>query len=221
MESRRNLPMLGAMISDLLPTLGTAYVASEWIIRFLMLVVVPLRRTAEATRSWLLLIFFLPIPGLLLYLAIGRPRFPQWRIDRARRLAPFVRRVSDDLAAAGDGADISEPLPALVLSLGGLPATAGNAIEFLDEYDATIDRLVLLAAPGFEVVERWRIEQENDLRRRLETQGPDAGRAMTDAEVATFIQHYERLTRHVLATMPACADRVLRLDETRRLKDLA
>jgi len=134
--------MLGAMISELLPTLGTFYVASEWIIRFLMLVVVPLRRTAEATRSWLLLIFFLPIPGLLLYLAIGRPRFPQWRTDRARRLAPFVRRLSDDLAAAGDGADISEPLPALVLSLGGLPATAGNAIEFLDDYDATIDRLV-------------------------------------------------------------------------------
>lgn len=86
---------------------------------------------------------------------------------------------------------------------------------------ARIDRLVLLAAPGFEVVERWRIEQEHDLRRRLEGQAPVTGRAMTDAEVATFIQHYERLTRHILGSMPAYADRVLRLDERRRLKDSA
>jgi len=130
------------MITNLLPGLGTFYVTSEWIVRLIMLVVVPLRRPAEATRSWLLLIFFLPIPGLLLYLAIGRPRFPQWRSDRARTLVPFIERVSDDLGAAGDGADGSEALPTLVRSLGGLPATAGNAIEFLDDYDATMDRLV-------------------------------------------------------------------------------
>ncbi|MGI4876825.1 MAG: hypothetical protein ACRYG4_05010 [Janthinobacterium lividum] len=65
---------------------------------------------------------------------------------------------------------------------------------------ARIDRLVLLAAPGFEVVAGWRTEQE----RR------GAG-VMTTAEVARFVAHYERLTRHILAEMPARADLVIRL----------
>ncbi|QYE34628.1 kinase [Polymorphobacter sp. PAMC 29334] len=65
---------------------------------------------------------------------------------------------------------------------------------------ARIDRLILLAAPGFEVVRDWRIEQE---RRGVAI--------MTDAEVARFVAHYERLTRHVLAEMPDRADVVIRL----------
>ena len=44
---------------------GYAYVASEWVIRVAALVVVPQRRTPSAARAWLLLIFFLPWPGLL------------------------------------------------------------------------------------------------------------------------------------------------------------
>ncbi|MDO9245747.1 MAG: kinase, partial [Phenylobacterium sp.] len=41
-------------------------------------------------------------------------------------------------------------------------------------------------------------------------------RAMTDAQVADFIAHYERLTRHILAEMPARADMVVELDAERR-----
>src|SRR5439155_12589864 len=51
-----------------------------------------------------------------------------------------------------------------------------------------LDALVLLAAPGFEVVQAWRTEQEAKLRART-------GGGMSDDEVARFIQHYERLTR--------------------------
>lgn len=76
---------------------------------------------------------------------------------------------------------------------------------------------MLLAAPGFEVVELWRLQQEHALR----VQAPDGARIMSDAEVATFIQHYERLTRHVLYDMPRYADLVLRLDADRQLRDFA
>lgn len=77
-----------------------------------------------------------------------------------------------------------------------------------------IDRLVLLAAPGFEVVRDWRIQQEHALRARA----GEGARTMSDAEIGVFIQHYERLTRHILSDMPAYADLTLRLDEHRRLK---
>jgi D-glycerate 3-kinase len=38
---------------------------------------------------------------------------------------------------------------------------------------------------------------------------------MTDAQIARFIQHYERLTKHVLIEMPPRADLVIRLAEDR------
>ncbi|HEV8444730.1 MAG TPA: hypothetical protein VGQ27_14690 [Steroidobacteraceae bacterium] len=76
---------------------------------------------------------------------------------------------------------------------------------------APIDFLVLLAAPSFEVVVRWRNEQEQQLRAAR----PGAPGIMTDAAIERFVQHYERLTRHILAEMPARADLVLRLNENR------
>ena len=41
---------------------------------------------------------------------------------------------------------------------------------------------------------------------------------MTDAEVADFVAHYERLTRHILAEMPGRADLVVDLNAARRPK---
>ena len=77
---------------------------------------------------------------------------------------------------------------------------------------ARIDRLILLAAPGFEVVHRWRSEQERDLASRA---GPD-DRVMSEAEIARFIAYYERITRAILSEMPARADLLVRLDDARR-----
>ena len=68
-----------------------------------------------------------------------------------------------------------------------------------------IDYQVLLAAPSFEVVHGWRNEQERRLRERLQREG-GVGKPMTDADIADFIAHYERLTRHILSQMPSRAD---------------
>ncbi|WP_454716610.1 kinase [Caulobacter segnis] len=86
------------------------------------------------------------------------------------------------------------------------------ATDYADLF-VRIDRLVLLAAPGFEVVRDWRIQQEHELRRRV----GEGGRTMSDDEIGVFIQHYERLTRHILSDMPAYADLTLRLDAQRGL----
>lgn len=86
-------------------------------------------------------------------------------------------------------------------------------------YRALFDRiglLILLAPPGFETVLAWRREQERKLRERLAREGRDLALSMDDDQVAEFIAHYERLTRHILAEMPARADEVVRLDAERR-----
>jgi len=78
---------------------------------------------------------------------------------------------------------------------------------------AAIDFQVLLAAPSFDVVARWRAEQEQGLRAAR----PGAAGIMSDQAIQRFVQHYERLTRHVLDEMPSRADLVLRLDGQRRV----
>ena len=83
-------------------------------------------------------------------------------------------------------------------------------------YQALFGRIgwqALLRAPSFEVVLGWRLEQEHKLRDRT-------GAGQTDAEIAVFIQYYERLTRHIDAEMPARANAVVRLGPLREAMDL-
>ena len=72
---------------------------------------------------------------------------------------------------------------------------------------APLDRLILLRAPDFATVVAWR--------QAAERAGP---RAMDDAAVARFCAHFERLTRHVDAEMPARADLVLSLAADRSVR---
>ena len=72
---------------------------------------------------------------------------------------------------------------------------------------------ILLLAPSFEVVLGWRLQQEHALRERT-------GAGQSDAQIAVFIQHYERLTRHIAAEMPPRADAVVRLGEGREVLEI-
>jgi cardiolipin synthase len=128
---------------SMLPPLGEAYYVLEWIIRLAMLAVVPFRRSPAATTSWLLLVFFLPLAGLLLFLAIGAPRFPRWRTARFKQLLPFFEQVAERIAqAAPPAADTPSDIANLALRLGKLPASGGNALELLEDYELVIDRLI-------------------------------------------------------------------------------
>ena len=72
-----------------------------------------------------------------------------------------------------------------------------------------LDRLVLLQAPSFAVVERWRDEQERALRAR------GAPRALDRTALRRFLMHYERLSRHALRALPPRADIRVVLDARR------
>lgn len=77
---------------------------------------------------------------------------------------------------------------------------------------ARLDGLILLAAPTFAIVRDWRIEQEHELRADA---GPGSPGLMDDYEVARFVQHYERLTRHILREMPERTDLTVTLAQDR------
>ncbi|MFG1498501.1 hypothetical protein ABMA57_17865 [Saccharospirillum sp. HFRX-1] len=75
---------------------------------------------------------------------------------------------------------------------------------------ASLDALIVLKAPGFEQVFDWRRRQEEALR------GRGGSGVMNDDQLRRFIQHYERLTRHGLATLGEQADVVVPLDDRQR-----
>ena len=62
-------------------TWAWVFFLSEWVIRVVMLTAVPFRRTPTAAKGWLLLIFFEPWIGLVLYLLIGRATLQRWRSE--------------------------------------------------------------------------------------------------------------------------------------------
>jgi cardiolipin synthase len=128
-------------------TWGVLYLASEWVIRLVMVVVVPFRRSPEAAKGWLLLTFFLPWVGLALYLVIGRPKYPAWRAARFARLpeafAPVRQRLEHALARFRPEQPPAVTAAAgLVKNLGSLGLLSGNAVELLSDYDGAVDRLV-------------------------------------------------------------------------------
>jgi D-glycerate 3-kinase len=77
-----------------------------------------------------------------------------------------------------------------------------------------LDRLIMLQAPAFAIVARWRDEQERALRRR------NAPRALSPAALRRFLMHYERLSQQALRALPAQADVRIVLDEDRRVRRL-
>jgi cardiolipin synthase len=129
-----------------MPLWSTLYLISAWAIRIAMLIYVPQKRPAAASRTWLLLIFLLPWPGLLLYAIFGRIRVPRGRIEEQTRLSKRLIHEQEQMR----GHVICEPelpaylthLPGLAARLGDFRVFAGNSVELLADYEGTISRLV-------------------------------------------------------------------------------
>jgi len=71
-------------------------------------------------------------------------------------------------------------------------------------------RMLWLRGPGFEVVPKWRWQQEQT----LQAQHPGR-KAMDHDQVMRFVQFFERVSRQAMATWPAIADETIRLDAER------
>ena len=78
-----------------------------------------------------------------------------------------------------------------------------------------IDKLIFLKVPSFKYVLKWRLLQEKKL--RIIKPG---NKTMTDKQIKNFIMYYERLTKHMLKTLPKKANAVINIDNKHRLKSI-
>jgi len=89
--------------------------------------------------------------------------------------------------------------------------------EIYPEIFNFVDTWLMLKAPSFDCVFKWRLEQENKLRESI----PEPSKLMSDHEIKRFIQHYQRITEHTLETLPAKVDYLFELDTQREIVNLS
>lgn len=134
-------------MNDAPPLWSIVWVVSEWAVRLVMLFYVPQRRNPAATRTWLLLIFFQPWIGLLLYVAIGRITLPTRRLALQARAAARLRAAQEQWVQGASFAEADIPVElneavTLARNLGDFRILDGNEFELLDDYEASIQRLL-------------------------------------------------------------------------------
>ncbi|MCS7080839.1 MAG: cardiolipin synthase [Chloracidobacterium sp.] len=102
------------------------------------------KREARSALLWLLVVWFLPVVGALLYLLIGINRL-QRRAQRLRPAAPSLPRVTDQDQTDALADDDLGGLARLVRQVTGQPLLAGNRIEPLlngeQAYPAMLDAI--------------------------------------------------------------------------------
>lgn len=155
---------------------------------------------------------------------------------------PQFDKASDEPVATDEWAAVSGPVDLVILEgwfVGASPEDAAaliqpiNSLEEAEDESRTwreyvnnklateyqtlfsqLSQLIMLKAPNFEQVYEWRALQEQKL---TEERKAGAG-IMTETELKRFIQQFERLTRHCLASLPNRADVVLELDSNHRVQ---
>jgi D-glycerate 3-kinase len=109
---------------------------------------------------------------------------------------------------------LHEPLNALERDAdptGVWRAYCNNALAAYAPLWQRIDRLLLMQGPGFEIVPDWRWQQE------IALQAAHPRRhAMDHKAVERFVLFFERVSRQAMRTLPAIADRTLRIDSKRQ-----
>lgn len=118
-------------------------------------------------------------------------------------------------ARAGKAGELAEPANALEREEDA-DGTWRRSIDdaLLGDYAALhqqLDELVFLAVPDLSAVLRWRTQQEQER--------PPAQR-MAAADLARFVQHYERITRRMIADLPTRAEVVAYLNASHRISGL-
>ncbi len=84
------------------------------------------------------------------------------------------------------------------------------------EIFSLIDELIMLKAPNFDCVLAWRTEQEEKLKNKHKSVRVNS-RTMNPQEIERFIQHFQRITEHCLATLPATVNHCYSMNSQRKI----
>lgn len=145
----------------------TFYTLMSWLLLFgywLLIAGVTLRilmkrRAVPSAMAWLLIIYILPLVGIVAYLSFGELHLGKRRAERARTMWPSTAKWLNDLKSchhifARDNSDVARSLFQLCENRQGIAGVKGNQLQLLTSTDDTMQALIrdiqLLA-----IISRW------------------------------------------------------------------
>lgn len=163
-------------------------------------------------------------------------------LERNPVAIPRFNKAIDDRVQSEDWPVVSQQLDVIVIEgwcLGAEPQAHDQLLEpinLLEEFEDPlhiwrsyinqqlihqyprlsdlIDQWVMLKAPSFDCVYHWRLEQETKLKAK---QLGKQSHVMSSDEVKRFVKFYQRITEHLLVTLPNKVDYLFELDEQRKI----
>src|SRR5690625_5701106 len=120
------------------------FTCADIAIRIALLGIVPGNRRPAVAMAWLLIIFFFPIPGLLVFLVLGSHRLGGQRRSRQVAVNSELRRATahldlpDQVGAAPNYVAANSKL---TRRLTGFPMLDGNTFEYLTDYRLTLQKM--------------------------------------------------------------------------------
>jgi cardiolipin synthase A/B len=105
------------------------------------------RRPTTYVIAWMLVIYLLPIIGVILYFALGEAHLGQQRAKRAQKMRPAITKFINKLSAFPDifttkVSHVSKPIFQLCKHQTGLDGIKGNHIDLLSKTDDIFNRLI-------------------------------------------------------------------------------
>ncbi|MGL5954565.1 MAG: PLDc N-terminal domain-containing protein, partial [Providencia rustigianii] len=124
--------------------MATVYTLMSWLLFFLYWLIVAAvtvrilvtRRPVTSAMTWLLIIYILPLVGIIAYAAFGELHLGRRRIDKAHQMWPSVATWLENLRHskhifANDNSPVAEPLFQLCEKRQGIAGVKGNRIQLL------------------------------------------------------------------------------------------
>ncbi len=105
------------------------------------------RRAVPSAMAWLLIIYILPLVGIIAYLSFGELHLGKRRAERARAMWPSTAKWLNDLKAckhifAEDNSPVAESLFKLCERRQGIGGVKGNQLQLLTESDDVMQALI-------------------------------------------------------------------------------
>ena len=113
----------------------------DMVIRVLAVVYIPRNRRPQTALAWLVLIFVVPVPGILLFFLFGSRRLPRSRRRKQREINNYILETTDGIEQVKRDHPWPpwlEPIVELNRKLGAMPLVGGNTAKIHTDYEESI-----------------------------------------------------------------------------------
>ncbi len=136
---------MGSAVDVTFPILAAAYpiflLVLDMVIRILAVIYIPRNRRPQTALAWLVLIFVIPVAGIIVFWLFGSRRLPRSRRRKQREINKYILETTEGIEQVTHDSPWPawlEPIAELNRSLGAMPLVGGNVAAIHTDYEESI-----------------------------------------------------------------------------------